>query len=238
MRSSVLVRAALLLLVASLVAPATAAPQARNQPRGGTVVPGGARPAAGPDVGDPAPALKLSRLSGEEIPLSDLWAGRHLLVVLGSCTAPEFREKAAAVGRFSAEFGGEIGVAVVYVLEAYPAGAAGPFGSRPDIAQANIAAGCSIPAHKDLAARREAAKLASRKLGLEATLLVDGMDDAAWKAFGKPVAGAFLIDRQGYIVTPQLSYDPAEMAANARLLVELQPPVALPPPAKPESERR
>ena len=230
MRCSVLMRAVLLVIVASLAGPSPAAPQARNQPRGGTVVPGGARPTAGPDVGDPAPEVKLSRLGGEEIALSDLWAGKPLLVVLGSCTAPEFRERAAAVGRFSAEFGGEINVAIVYVLEAYPAGATGPFGPRTEITQTNIAAGCSIPVHKDLAARREAAKLASRTLRLEVPVLADGMDDAAWKAFGKPVAGAFLIDRQGYIVTPQVSYDPTEMAANARLLVQLQPPPEPPPP--------
>jgi len=193
---------------------------------------------AGPDVGDPAPDLKLTQVGGEEVSLSSLWAGRHLLVVLGSCTAPEFRERAAALSRFSAEFGGDIGVAVIYVLEAHPAGAAGPFGPRPDIEQANVAAGCSIPVHKDLAARREAAKLATRTLGLDVPVFVDGMDDAAWKAFGKPVAGAFLIDRQGYIVVPQLSYSPADMASNTRLLLQPQPAPEPAPPAKPGSGSR
>jgi hypothetical protein len=186
--------------------------------------------------------LKLTRLGGEEVAFSSLWAGRPLLVVLGSCTAPEFRERAAALGRFSGEFGGDLGIAVVYVLEAHPADAAGPFGARPDITQTNVVAGCSIPVHKDLAARREAAKLATRTLSLEVPMFVDGMDDAAWKAFGKPVAGAFLIDREGYIVTPQVSYDPAEMEANARLLLEAQPPPPPPPaptpPAKPGSGGR
>jgi hypothetical protein len=231
MRVATFVRAATLLagLILATVAPAEA--QTRDQRRTGG--PGGGRPAAGPDVGDPAPALKLTRLSGEEVSLSDLWAGRHLLVVVGSCTAPEFRERAAAISRFSGEFGGDIGIAVIYVLEAHPAGAVGPFGSHPDIVQANTAAGCSVPVHKDLEARREAARLATRTLGLEVPVFVDGMDDAAWKAFGKPVSGAFLIDRQGYVVAPQLAYSPADMEANARLLLQLQPASDPAPPAKP-----
>lgn len=236
MSHSVFARAGVLLVAGALAGAAFAAPQARNQPRSGTAIPGGARPVAGPDVGDPAPQVQLTRPGGEAVALADLWAGRHLLVVLGSCTSPEFRERAAAVGRFAAEFGGDIEVAIVYVQEAYPANATGPFGKAEGITQANIAAGCSIPSHQDLAARRAAATLAIRTLGLEVPVLVDGMDNAAWKAFGKPVAGAFLIDRQGYIVTPQVSYDPSEMAANARLLLQLQPPSDPPAPAKPRSE--
>lgn len=236
-RSSPAAMAAAALAILLSVPCLEASPQARRQGRrapGDPALPD-ARPAAGPDVGDPAPAVTLRRLDGTSVRLSDYWAGTPLLVVLGSFTSPEFREHARAIERIQAEVGG-VAALVVYTLEAYPAGGKGPYGESAT-ANANAMAGASIPAHKDLEARRAAASLAIEKLTLGVPVLVDGMDDAAWKAFGGTANPAFLIDAAGYVVARQATFDPADMEATARMLQEMlrqAEPAAPPPPAKPK----
>jgi iodothyronine deiodinase-like protein len=212
-----------------------AVPLARSEPqagRQGMRIPdgGSARPAAGPDVGDPAPAVTLYRLDGSAVRLSDLWAGKPLLVVLGSYTSPEFREHARAIEPLQQTVGGGLSALVLYTLEAYPAGGKGPYGEAAG-QPANELLGISIPVHPDLAARRSAARLAGEKLLIGGMIVVDGMDDAAWKAFGRAPNAAFLIDPSGYVAARQQRFDPADMEANARILTgNLQPPPPPPPP--------
>jgi hypothetical protein len=215
--------AVLLLLAPGLAA----APQSRRQDRRAPAA-GAAelRPAAGPDVGDPAPGLTLYRLDGTATKLADLWTKGPLLVVLGSLTSPEFREHAPGIGQVVGE---GVDAVVLYTVEAYPDGGSGPYGASPQ-PPADPFPGLKIHAHADLAARREAARLAADKLALAVPVLVDGMDDAGWMAFGRRPNAAFLIDDTGYVVARQDVFDPADMAASAHLLMaERQSPSAKPP---------
>lgn len=190
---------------------------------------------AGPDIGDPAPDLRLTDPQGAPVSLSALWSDRPLVLVLGSYSSPDFRAGSPGILKLVGTFPDAIAVAVLYTVEAHPAGAEGPYGPGTDATEANTRAGIGIPSAADLDARRGVARRAQRELDLEAPVMiaVDSMDDAAWNAYGRSPNSAFLIDR-GYVVERQARFDPAEMESAVRIVLRARG-IAADPAAGPEN---
>ena len=214
------------LVLAALLSVATGLPAQRRARRPPSVP----YERAGPDVGDRAPDLAVWGPGGEPIQLADLWADRPLILVLGSYTSPEFRETVDGLERLAGAFGVRIRTGVLYTLEAHPKGSKSPYGGEESAG----AGGVALEQPVDLEGRRAAARLAMEKLPIRAaTVVVDGMDNAAWNAYGPAPNNAFLIDR-GYVVERQPWFDPVAMDAVIRAVLQSQPPLEVPEFAPPE----
>jgi hypothetical protein len=186
-------------------------PQRRaRRPPEERIVPQDGLDAAGPDVADPAPALTLADTDGKQVKLSDLWSQGALLLVLGSATSPEFRDTALSLQEL-AERRRAVQVVLVYTKEAQPANGPSPYPDLPAVPAGEFAR----PKAGTLAERRAAARLAAEKLklGKPVRVLVDGMDNAAWSAYGPAPNNAFAIDRHGSVVGRQTWFEAQAMDA-------------------------
>jgi hypothetical protein len=147
------------------------------------------------------------------------------LLVLGSVTSPEFRETAPGLQRLADHFVSRVHVVLLYTREAHPADGPGPYpeGGKPSSPAGEFARS----QHVEPPDRAAAAKHAWEKLGLGAPLkvLVDGMDNEAWGAYGPAPNNAFLIDRHGYVVARQAWFEMKAMeSAIQDLLARDKPP--------------
>jgi hypothetical protein len=211
--------------------------RARRPPES-RIVPQEGFAAAGPDVADPAPDLTLADSADAQVTLSELWSEGALVLVLGSVTSGDFRKTAPGLQRLADGYSHQgVRTALLYTLEAHPTGGESPYGEAagpPPPEAANVAR----PQHKDAAERLEAARFAAKKLGLDEPLLIllDGMDNAAWNAYGPAPNNAFLIDRSGYVVARQGSFDPEAMEGVVLdLLIRQKPPPEKKPAPEPEA---
>ncbi|MGD8374697.1 MAG: hypothetical protein PVF68_01040 [Acidobacteriota bacterium] len=178
-------------LALTLAGAAASAQESRGRrPRAGNVQ------AAGPDVGDPAPDREISDLDGNPVDLSSLWAERPVILVFGSRSSRAFRDTLDELERLGLAFGVHAGAVAIYT------GEDGDDGART------------------MEGRRKAARRMQegRTLGT-LTMLVDGLDDAAWKAYGGGGNPAFLVEA-GFVVARQGTFDPEEMDRLVRHLLE------------------
>jgi hypothetical protein len=199
-------------------------PEARIVPQEGFA-------AAGPDLADPAPDFQLTDATGKPVQLSGLWSDRPVLLVLGSLTSPEFRKTAAGLQELAVSHAGLAEVVLLYTLEAHPQGRTGPYGTPPSRPPEDPQ--FNVPQAGSAAERSTAARLAMKKLGLGEPLqvLVDGMENAAWNAYGPAPNNAFVIDMNGEVVGRAAWFDAAAMKSILDDLLA-QNPKAEPEPAK------
>ena len=199
-------------------------PEARIVPQEGFA-------AVGPDLADPAPDFQLLDTLGKKVRLSELWSDGPVLLVLGSITSPEFRNTAAGLQELAASHDGLADVVLLYTQEAHPQGGSGPYGTPAS--QPAEDPRFNLPQARTAAERATAARLAMDKLGLGKPLrvLVDGMDNAAWSAYGPAPNNAFVIDRHGQVVARSGWFDAALMRASLADALAREP---RPEPAKPE----
>jgi hypothetical protein len=206
--------ARILLAIALCVVFATSSgftePQRRaRRPPEERILPQGGLDAAGPDVADPAPALTLVDTDGKKVKLSDLWGKGALLLVLGSATSPEFRATAPSLQQLAERRQPHVQVVLVYTREAQPANGQSPYEDLPLVPAGEFAR----PEANTLTERRAAARLAAEKLklGTPVRVLVDGMDNGAWSAYGPAPNNAFAIDRHGSVVGRQTWFEAEAM---------------------------
>jgi hypothetical protein len=212
--------------------------RARRPPES-RIVPQQGFAAVGPDVADTAPDFTLADTGGGDAVLSELWSEGALVLVLGSVTSGDFRKTAPGLQRLADGYTQQgVRTVLLYTLEAHPAGGQSPYGEAAG-PPPPAATGMARAEHRDAAERLEAARFAAEKLGLEEPLriLVDGMDNAAWSAYGPAPNNAFLIDRGGYVVARQAWFDPDAMeGVLLDLLVRQKPPAEKKPEPAPAAE--
>jgi Spy/CpxP family protein refolding chaperone len=151
-------------------------------------------------IGSMAPDLKLTRLDGKPLALSSL-KGKPTLLVFGSYSSPHFRQRAGAIEALRKEYAIKLNLVVVYTREAHPAG-------EWDV-ERNRDERISIPQHASLEERLAQAKQAAGALALEATMVVDEMEQPIADRFGAFPNGAVLLDRDGKLVARQRWVDPS-----------------------------
>ena len=102
-----------------------------------------------------------------------------------------------------------------------PTGSPSPYGGD-EVPVDNQRDRIDLEAPADLEARRAAARSAVERLKLRIRVAVDGMEDAAWKAYGPAPNNAFLIDDQGSVVVRQAWFNPTDMELFLRQLLEVR----------------
>jgi hypothetical protein len=174
---------------------------------------------AGPDLGDPAPDLELRDLDDGLVRLSDLWSRAPVILVLGSYTTPRFRDTVGELERIGAAFGAAVEATVIYTIEAHPEGSESPYARG--VADGD-AGGVEVAQAANLEERIAVAREARANLTLGSLrVLVDGMDNAAWEAYGPAPNTAFLIEG-GYVVDRQTWFNPVAMDQTLRALLRMR----------------
>ena len=201
-------RKLLILLVTIVLASMTACPRADDT--GGAATPAAATQLL---VGQTAPDFSLQTPAGETLKLSALHAGKPLVVEFGSLSSPVFRSRIAAMAQLKQTLGDRANLLVVYTLEAHPTDVSSPYSDAVWVTDRNQREGVLVTQPTTY---EERVALAQRLPGLGVSLpvVVDGMDNAVWTAWGMRSNGGFVIGPDGKIVRAQAWIDPVEIAQS------------------------
>jgi tetratricopeptide (TPR) repeat protein len=147
---------------------------------------------AGPKPGTLAPRLQLARADGSgPVKVTSPEPGKPVVLVFGSYTCPNFRKAAGALNELSERFGGQASFLLVYIREAHATDSWQSTVNEREHVQ--IAPAASIEQKRDYAA------MCQRKLHLRFPSVVDGLDNAAERAYAAWPSRVYVISSQGVV---------------------------------------
>ena len=161
-----------------------------------------------PAVGDPAPDFVLTDLEGNSVSLSSLVGERPIVLQLGSHSCPVYRYRRHWMRDLAREYEGRAHFLIVYTLEAHPTGSKSPYADKEWRSLVNRVTGVSVEQTSTDEERRARAAWSQERLRLEQDMLVDGVDDDVWEAYGSASSPAFVIDLDGRIASRDVWIDP------------------------------
>lgn len=167
--------------------------------------------AAEPRVGQIAPDFALLTPEGEEIRLADLYAEKPVVLEFGCVTCPVYRGKITGINGLRERVGDAAHWLVVYTIEAHPCDTPDPYTGRIWPHRRNEQEGVLIGQPEDYQARVALARRVAEEYGEQIQVVVDGMDNAVWEAWGKRPNSAFVIGKGGEIVEKQFWADPLRL---------------------------
>ncbi len=151
----------------------------------------------GVDEGQQVPDAEVYTPDGQAVRLASQWADKPALIITGSMTCPPSRELNPATNKILESFGDRLNVAVLYVMDAHPSGDLCPYTGTDWTTQTNRDEGILIRQPRDQDERNGRAREYREKLGLDATVLVDNMQNSGWVAVGKSPNTAVLVGSDG-----------------------------------------
>lgn len=168
--------------------------------------------AQGVREGERVPDLTVYTVDGTPLRLSQLWADRPLLLLTGSLTCHVSRRQLPRAERIVSRFGDRISIVVLYVIEPHPWDEPSPYlaDGREWFPVANWLDGLFRRQPLTLDERADYAEELIEHIGLPLPILVDGMDNRAWRMLGGGANMALLI-RDGGIVEKQGWFEPGAM---------------------------
>ena len=129
-----------------------------------------------------------------------------------SLSCGQTRRHARALQRLSRRFEQDINTVIVYVVDAHPIDAPSPYADRIWVTTKNERAGIRCAQLRTLEERIELAHQLRRRFRLSTSMLIDALDDRAWRAFGSAPNVAILVQTDGRIALKQGWFEPQEMA--------------------------
>ncbi len=147
---------------------------------------------AGPKLGTPAPRLQLARADGSGlVNATSPESGKPVVLVFGSYTCPNFRKASAALNQLSERFGGQASFLLVYIREAHATDSwQSTINEREHV---QIAPAASVEQKRDYA------MMCQRKLSLRFPAVVDGLDNAAERAYAAWPSRVYVISAGGVV---------------------------------------
>lgn len=170
--------------------------------------------------GERMPELILHNIEGNHHQLSLCWDKKPALLVTMSLSCGQSRRHARALRRLSRRFDEEINTVIIYVKEAHPINVPSPYADRIWVTAKNEIAGIRCPQPQTLKERIELAHQLRRRYRLSTPILIDPLDDRAWRAFGIAPNVAILVQADGRIAVKQGWFKPREMARAITALLE------------------
>lgn len=165
----------------------------------------------GPKPGAVAPDFELKSVDGKTVRASALWSNQPTLIMAGSHTCPVFRGKVEPFERLVNDFSNRVHFVVLYTQEAHPKGDPSPYRSEEWVTPANEREGILMPQPQTMEERSQRAKQCAAVLKLSTPVVVDKLDNAAWKAYGSAPNSACLVGRDGKVVEWEAWFEPAKM---------------------------
>ena len=146
----------------------------------------GAITEAGPKPGTAAPKLQLGKTS---LPLPE--AGKPAVLVFGSYTCPNFRKASPVLNEFAKKYGARAAFLLVYIREAHAEGAwQSTINEREHV---------DLTPATSMEQKHEYATMCTRKLELQFPNAVDGMDNAAEKAYAAWPSRVYVVGTDGQV---------------------------------------
>ena len=182
--------------------------------------------AAHPQPGDYLPSCELNVLTDDPdaYPRTIRYAahGDAKLIVTASLTCPKTRQHFPAIQKLKEQYGEKLGVTIVYVIEAHPENDVCPYLGVVDLTEANIRDKIRFRQPTTLEGRLQLAKAFAKMYPIDGTVLVDSMDNVAWRTLGQSPNAAVLASsdglvrfRQGWIDPPALIPEIDKLIAQA-----------------------
>jgi len=170
--------------------------------------------------GECVPELMLHDIQGTCQPLSRCWEKRPALLVTMSLSCGQSRRHARALRRLSRRFEDHLNTLIVYVIEPHPINAPSPYADRVWVTTKNEIAGIRCAQPRTLEERIELAHQLRRRFRLSDPMLIDALDDRAWRSFGSAPNVAILVHPGGRIAVKQGWFEPQEMAGAVNTLLK------------------
>lgn len=165
----------------------------------------------GPQPGSHIPAMWLVGLDGQEKTIDDVRAARPMVLVTASITSNVARRREQDLAALQARWGDRVAFVTVYTLEAHPKGDASPYTGTEWVPEQNFADDVLVRQPTTLTDRMILAREFDARFGGGATMLVDPMDDIAWRTLGMAPNLGLLVDADGVIRARQGWFDAAAM---------------------------
>ena len=173
--------------------------------------------------GEQMPELILHDIEGNQQQLSRCWEKQLALLVTMSLSCGRSRRHARGLRRLSRRFEQDINTVIIYIAEAHPIDVPSPYADRIWVTPKNEIAGIHCAQPRTLEARIELAHQLRRRYRLSTSILIDALDDRAWRAFGGAPNVAILVDPDGRIAVKQGWFEPQEMARAITALLKNSP---------------
>ena len=187
----------------------------------------------GPKPGMAAPDFELKSIDGQTFRASALWSNQPIVIMTGSYSCPVFRGKTDSFEQLTHDFSNRVQFVVLYTQEAHPKGDPSPYRGKEWVTPANERAGILLPQPRTIEERKGSAEKCAAALRLSAPVIVDKMDNAAWKAYGSAPNSACLVGRGGKVIEWQSWFDPAKMREVIERHLAGQPDDAARPAGRP-----
>jgi hypothetical protein len=169
----------------------------------------------GVQPGEPLPALPATTLEGAPTSVRALQGARPLVLVTASLTCSVARAQQADVDALREQFGERVAVVVLYTIEAHPKSDPCPYTGEEWIPKVNERDGVLERQPTTLEERLRLAREYQRRFSRGATVVVDTMDNAAWKAVGEAPNLGLVVDAAGVVRSREGWFD--AKAATAAL---------------------
>jgi peroxiredoxin len=158
---------------------------------------------AGPKPGERAPDFKGRTLEGDLVQLSEFEGEKNVVLIFGSATCPMTAGSIRGLNSLCEEYrGDDVEFLFVYVREAHP--------------------GDELPAHQSMEDKVAAAELLREAEEIEMPIIVDEMNGALHKKYGKLPNPTFLVDKSGRIAFRSLWSRAGHIQAALEELLERQ----------------
>lgn len=172
---------------------------------------------AHPQPGDYLPNLELQKLkrrgskrqSDDEPSTGSLRYASHgelTLVLTASLTCPKTRQHLPAIQQLEAKYKKQLGITIIYVVEAHPEKDVCPYLGVVDVTEANLRDNILYRQPKSMEERITIAGEFQKRYPIDGEILIDSMDNVAWRSLGQSPNMALLIDsdhrvllRQGWV---------------------------------------
>lgn len=179
--------------------------------------------AAHPQPGDYLPVCRLHYLS-EKIDdhATDIRYAAHgdaKLIVTASLTCPKTRQHLPAIQELKKKYGESLAVTIVYVIEAHPEKDVCPYLGVVDITEANLRDNIRYRQPTTFEGRLQLARQFSKRYPMKAALLVDSMENVAWRTLGQSPNAAILANSEGKVVMRQGWIDPPALVPEIEKLI-------------------
>jgi iodothyronine deiodinase-like protein len=169
--------------------------------------------------GERVPELLLHDVEGNRQQLSRCWDKQPALLLTMSLTCGLTRRQIRGLRQLSRRFERYINTVIIYVLEPHPINEPSPYADTIWVRTKNEMDGIRCAQPRTIEGRIELAHQMRRRFRLSTSILIDALDDRAWRAFGSAPNVAVLVDRDGRIAFKQGWFEPQEMARATTALL-------------------
>ena len=151
---------------------------------------------SGPKKGEAAPRFVASTLDGKPYQFPPK-KGRPILLVTGSYTCPIFRANIPGLRALHRDFGEQVDMFYLYTTEAHPVGSNSPYRDYEWVTRPNKTDGVLLDQPTTFKQRLARAQEAQSNLYLPLKVLIDGIKNPGWKAYGQAPSAAYLTSPEG-----------------------------------------